>query len=175
MEPASHEEFTNSSTEPSKDLGQRVENKVLVAWRRHIVSFGPAKEPSAETSNHHKQNHEQVVEQLSATFLRRDVHVDAVDVVEASNVACGVWGVVLTAADDVFEQRFVVRERIGRGKVDGVDMFCFAVSVHQTLPKQHHIGQGVVDGQNDHRGQDSLQNGAHHVEQIAKQPEHHEH
>lgn len=43
--------------------------------------------------------------------------------------------------------------------------------VVEALPQQHEVGNGVVDGEDEHRRQDALEDGAEDVEDIAQQPD----
>lgn len=44
-------------------------------------------------------------------------------------------------------------------------------AVVETLTQQDDVGQGVVDGQDDHGGEDALEDGAKDVEDVAGQPD----
>lgn len=39
------------------------------------------------------------------------------------------------------------------------------------LAEQHHVGDGVVDGEDEHGGQDALEDGAEDVKDVAEEPD----
>lgn len=46
-----------------------------------------------------------------------------------------------------------------------------SVCVHQTLQEQQNVGQGVVDGEDDHGGDDLLEDGSEHIEDVSNEPD----